>query len=576
MIRIFILLTLVGISVLVRAQDTFDTASSIRELSFGSGSSSHGVDLREEFGPTRLVLAAGESFRLKETSSSTGKRAGGRTIFVGDYPGADPNGVTDSTPAFLAALRDFGNAGGVLDISGGRWLIDSADLNVPSGVSVVGNFSSWKGSTAVANGRLGTVGGLDFRTTVGSVIILNPAFTIRLGASSALRNLQIARKGLTYQLSEATNFSGTAITAVGKSYATDNYGNELIGVQIIGFARALDSNYMSRWHIERVSLDCINGIRIRNSGDVTTISHVHMWPYATNGAGVTNAQNHRSGKGLEVSNLNDIPQFDDIFIGDWEIGVDASDGAVSVPNWSGITVNGTNQLESVCFDIGTQNGGDLSGLMCYDQQIGVRIRDTSNSPLTLRGYRYINSAKSGTAISLLQGTVSLIGGSLDGMQRGIVVDNTPKAILNLEGVIFGTAYAGYITAGAAAAILGAESSYFKLNQGIGGWENQTITQLSGGSLALPINGEVFEVKASEAAGGIYNFNLSLGSSRPGRRITLVFLSATPPTVYSAAWNSGRGQIHLKGGQNFVPSAGSSLELVYSGSTEMWYELGRSE
>lgn len=185
------------------------------------------------------------------------------------------DGVTDDTEAVQAAVDEAALGVGAVDLSGGRWLIDSADLNISEGVFVLGPWLN-----------LGEQSSLDW-SNIKSSIILNPAYTIRLnGDFSGLRGLGIFRKGLTQAttvregVTAVAAFAGTAVTVgtgVGKS-ANDSYFGHCL---VLGFD-TLYSNYDNeRPRVEYISGDCVNGIKNARVFDMNHLSHCHLWPFVT-------------------------------------------------------------------------------------------------------------------------------------------------------------------------------------------------------------------------------------------------------------------------------------------------------
>src|ERR1700682_1539175 len=141
-----------------------------------------------------------------------------QALYINNLSGIDPSGLVDSTVGLNNALATFGNKGGRAYCSGARLLIDTGNLNIPACVLLEGDFSDWNGGQNISNGALGTSStNLDYRTTVTPCIILNPSYTINMTASSGIKGVQIAVKGMQYGINNfvappGVMFTGTAIS----------------------------------------------------------------------------------------------------------------------------------------------------------------------------------------------------------------------------------------------------------------------------------------------------------------------------------------------------------------------------
>jgi hypothetical protein len=220
--------------------------------------------------------------------------------------GAVGDGVTDDAAALNAAttaMAGSGFAGGIVDLAGGRYLIDSADLVVHQGVMLRGPYDNF--------GEMGS-GPSGNYSIVHSSIVLNPSYTIRLLKFASVKGLVILRKGLAKPTNMRTAidvgraFAGTAITfgngvtQVSSGIASDSYVGYCL---IVGFEYGIVNYKNERPHIEYVSGDCTNGIYFNFVTDMDHISHVHWWPFAvahvSGGVGVsytvTGTSNNGSG-----------------------------------------------------------------------------------------------------------------------------------------------------------------------------------------------------------------------------------------------------------------------------------------
>ncbi|MBP0491836.1 glycosyl hydrolase family 28-related protein [Pararoseomonas indoligenes] len=209
-----------------------------------------------------------------------------RPLHVRDY-GAVGNGTTDDTAAFQAALNAASSAGGGVVLLGPRrYLIDSAELIIPPGVTLQGG---------------GDPGGFRINNDYGALpycLVLNPARTVRLRRNSSLEQVAIVRKGFVAPSSirEALDcvaaFSGTAVsigdgsTGSSTTNATDASVRNLL---IVGFTWGVYSNGASRTRIRDVVGDCTNGLYLGKSFDIGQNERINWHPLATTGRSFSSA-----------------------------------------------------------------------------------------------------------------------------------------------------------------------------------------------------------------------------------------------------------------------------------------------
>tara|TARA_A100001391_G_scaffold170546_2_gene131617 strand:+ start:2621 stop:4234 length:1614 start_codon:yes stop_codon:yes gene_type:complete len=212
-------------------------------------------------------------------------------VSVKDF-GAKGDGTTDDTAAFQAAV----NAGfPKIVVPDGRYLIESADLTIPTQVSLVTIGATPPDSTERFT--------LDDKPIV---LILGNSKKIILQNSASLKGLTIIQKttftalaaltsGQVLTITNVNNYSGTAIQTDACPY---------IGYcKIIGFERGIDTNTTNtpRGRLEHLCIDCINGVRVDNDLGGWDMYSVHSYPVVTN----TDANNIRSGIGFEFKNFSD-------------------------------------------------------------------------------------------------------------------------------------------------------------------------------------------------------------------------------------------------------------------------------
>lgn len=194
--------------------------------------------------------------------------------------GADPTGTVDARlPIQQLVDRVSALGGGAINVSGGRWLIDSADLIVRANVFFVG---AWSNAGDVTN----IAGRINYTECLG-IFIVNPSFTIRLlGDSCGLTGIIVIRKNLIMPVDAGTAaaavaaFAGTAIT-IGNSVANTANDTWLSNLLILGFGQAIFSDFAARPRMSYIFFDCLAGIWITRCYDMNHMSHCHGWPIVT-------------------------------------------------------------------------------------------------------------------------------------------------------------------------------------------------------------------------------------------------------------------------------------------------------
>jgi hypothetical protein len=209
-----------------------------------------------------------------------------RSFHVRDF-GAVGDGVTDDVARFQAAIDAAEAAGGGVVLIGPRkYAISGAELVIKPGVTLKGDIEpgGWR-----PNGSW---------TGVNQALLLSPLRTIRLRRNSAIESLAIFRQGLVAPTSVRTAFdavaafAGTAVsigdgtTGNSPTNATDAAARKLL---ILGFQWGIRSDGSSRVRIEDVLGDCVNGLWLGGSYDISHISRVNWHPLFTTGFGWSDA-----------------------------------------------------------------------------------------------------------------------------------------------------------------------------------------------------------------------------------------------------------------------------------------------
>lgn len=220
-----------------------------------------------------LALSAGAASALVPflaTGATTGRTAVSRaadTLHPADF-GVVGDGVTNDRVNMLAALAAAGAVSGTLTLGPRQYLCAGGDLTIPANVTLQGDHVP---SRQVTNG--------DYTTTP-YTIVMDPAFTIKVGQSAAITNLVVRRQGLTAPadvrsgVNAVAAFAGTAITTAGHDALARD-------VTVIGFNRAFYSTTYQRPTVQGLYGDCTNGVVIDNAHDVPRVRGCHFWPFLT-------------------------------------------------------------------------------------------------------------------------------------------------------------------------------------------------------------------------------------------------------------------------------------------------------
>jgi hypothetical protein len=462
-------------------------------------------------------------------------------VSVKDF-GAVGDGVTDDTAAIQAALN--ANIGRSVLLNDGIFLVDSANLTIPAGVTLYSN-------------------GLHFDSTNRSgwdtqkpTLVLNPTYSILMYNGAAISGVAIAQKatfeaikllppGSALTITDVAGYSGIAIKQMSAAVYVGHCA-------IYGFTQAFttDTANTPRSRFEYLNIDCINGIKIDNDLGGTVLYCVHCHPYLTN----SDADNIRSGIGFLFQNLSDWSWVQDCF----------------AFNNEGFKVIGCNSIKFVnCgadhpktiiagigFNItGASTETLLLGCQAASHNYGITVNTDSDD------YTLISNTsvwQSNFGLNVDQGDVNVVGCSFRTLAtKGVLVtDNTATV------VITSSRFDNMPTAIDASQYYSAHVSNCVF-ENISGtvFANEFLTTLaSAGTVTMPANTLFVDVTGTTTIGTIVG-----AQCVPGDLVTLTFTDGL--TV-------NNGSIQLAGSANQVFTAGSTLTLRYkTGNT--WLEVGRA-
>lgn len=452
-----------------------------------------------------------------------------------------------------AAINSLPATGGVVYVPY-NVTIDITDQNVtlPNNVSLVG------GETVPGHINPASLTAFGPRINIGSTrkIILNN--------SSCVKGFLIFRDGLTFNITAAqvaSTFVGTAIEFA--DTCTEQTVEDCI---ILGFEYAIRSaaaaTNVSRSRIIRVNIDCINGMLLEDSFDVTYIDQVHCWPFVTVASTPETNSAHlkRSGSAIKVQGTSDWTKITNCFAFGYLRGFYVADSenvtligcSTDYPN-----VTGDGAIGFLVDGVAVETR--LIGCQTAASQEHVYINTTAaNGTVFLDGHNSWESKGHGAVLErgrlIMDGCVLRnTGGAAIGVE--IVSTATEARIRNCQIKGFSTGIVG------SAAI----PTYQDGNDFSGTTTPVTNgfkpTVASAATLTLDAEAENFEV-----AGTVTITAIGPAAAYAGKVVALQFTGACQVTHNGTT-------VNLDGGHNFVSAAGDTLTLYSNGTN--WYEVGRT-
>ncbi len=195
----------------------------------------------------------------------------GRVIYADQY-GTHHDGITDDTTAIQNALNAASSeGGGTVFIGPYRYLINSANLTIPSQVTLSGE--AWPGVPSAGN----------FGTKP-YTLVLNPTYTIIGSDNAGLQDLLILKSGMTSPTSTRSSmnlvasYAGTAITGAGNDFSVQN-------VTVGGFNTCFYSSGYARMVLNQFFGDCTNGLVADNVHDIGKLHNIEFWSFLSVGFG---------------------------------------------------------------------------------------------------------------------------------------------------------------------------------------------------------------------------------------------------------------------------------------------------
>lgn len=302
------------------------------------------------------------------------------TCVVPESYGAIGNGIADDTAAFIAAYNSLPATGGTIRLSRGkRYVI--GELPPFHNCTIEGDASS-RGNLAP-----------NLMATTGTVIICDPTKNRQMGNNQTWRNIRFDRSGLVWFPNDATNYINANYTGQAL-YAAASFTDGLIEDCIfLGFNWAFNCAdtgvNVSRLWFYRNRIDCLNGIKVTNSYDVTKIYDNHFWPFTTLGSPTepNNRHHKRPGTAIKLVGANDWTKIKGNFIYYYQTGIQCTDAGYVYMDDNGADHYGTGSndgsigilVDGAAFDIRINNTS------IHGPDWGIQVSTTSpNGRVTIR------------------------------------------------------------------------------------------------------------------------------------------------------------------------------------------------
>lgn len=251
------------------------------------------------------ALATGASVRASLAEIAARRR------WWRDY-GLVCDGTTAEGPAIQAALNMVaGLGGGTFDIADRRCFAGASDIKIPSNVTVSGN-------RPFAGGYLRD----GAFSTLPSALVFSPGYGVKTSPRSGLGNLAVTTNALqqpggigqAMQVVAAWANAGTGITVGSPESGNHSDNTVLKNVFVMGFNRCIDTTHSAQLTFSNVFGDCLNGMRVNKSHDISRFDHVEFWPYfttaqtfTTTARTISNATNNGAGLvRLTVNSTSDL------------------------------------------------------------------------------------------------------------------------------------------------------------------------------------------------------------------------------------------------------------------------------
>lgn len=481
----------------------------------------------------------------------------GQTMF--EHFGAVGDGSTNDAAAILAAATYKNSIGGGIVYGLARKYRINTNITIPRMVTLAGPHE-YVGAPGKINGPNDV--DYDYMDRAGALLI-GSTVTITLLGNSGLTGWFIYRYGITSTpIDDDTAYAGTAITVTEDDPVVRNC---MIG----GFNRAIDHTNGERGRYADNLIDCVHGIRIDGSQDVTYITRNHCYPFLTLGSVGMSDDLLRSGNAFYVLGA-DWCHLTDCFSYGYQNGFVVEANSVvftgcGADNFASAPLAGSNG-----FFIKSVRGKMIGCQAAAHAGSAVRIENTTGNSFVITQLDVWNATPDLTdnGVFLVSGNLIMSDSSLRRCINGVHVADSASKFTDGGGNNYETCtYEVTIDTTTNTSNIQLQPSMSNKSTGVsrvhvasGSFTLKGVT--SAATTALPAEGTYFTV------GGVVDID-DLTGGYAGRVVTLVFSGVL--TVSNAASSSSK--MRLSGGTSFTTSAGATLTLLHNGS--YWVEIGRS-
>lgn len=200
-------------------------------------------------------------------------------VYIASYNPAGDGVTVDYVPMQNACTAAGVDGMVILEGGGKKYYMGTNELVIPKGVTIY-NPGLAGGNNVYDQTWANSLGG----------ILTDPSYPIFMQSRTALKNVTVYPAGMTFPQSDASAWTGTAIST---NTGNQEWDIKLENSLIMGYAMGFDGHNCPRLEMEKAMIDCVAGVNIDTAVDCIRLHKVHVWPFAT-----VSGPNAASGTGL--------------------------------------------------------------------------------------------------------------------------------------------------------------------------------------------------------------------------------------------------------------------------------------